>query len=200
MAATRRHKIVAVDNWIVPPRFSFDYEFEQYERTSQEEFPERVKDCTILIVSGTAITKAGIESAPNLELIAFNGAGTDHIDLDTARQRGVSVCRVPAQNADSVSEHAFGLYYAIRRHIVEMHGVAMEGKLWAERKMVAGMMGQPPRTNAEETLVVIGYGNIGIVLDASVNGSSLTKHRSKNRENRQGAGNDGLDSRTKGSF
>ena len=137
MSTTRRHKIVAVDNWISPPRFSFDYDFEQYERTTQEEFPERMRDCTILIVSGTAITKAGIESAPKLELIAYNGAGTDHIDLVTARERGVSVCRVPAQNADSVSEHAFALYYAIRRHIVGMRALTMDGKTWADRKMVA---------------------------------------------------------------
>jgi glycerate dehydrogenase len=178
MAATRRHKIVAVDNWIVPPRFSFDYDFEQYERTSQEEFSERVKDCTILIVSGTAITKAGIESAPNLELIAYNGTGTDHIDLEAARQRGISVCRVPAQNADSVGEHAFALYYAIRRHIVDMHGLAMDGKTWAERKMVAGMMGPPPRTNAEETLVVVGYGAIGMRLVMNLNESSLINRRS----------------------
>lgn len=180
MAATRKHKIVAVDNWIVPPQFSFDYDFEQYERTSQEEFPHRVKDCTILIVSGTAITKAGIDSAPNLELIAYNGTGTDHIDLEAARQRGISVCRVPAQNADSVGEHAFALYYAIRRHIIEMHSLAMNGKTWAERKMIAGMMGPPPRTNAEETLVIVGYGAIGMILAMNVNGSLLIGHRSNN--------------------
>ena len=72
-----------------------------------------------------------------------------------------AVCRVPAQNTDSVSEHAFALYYAIRRRIVEMHNIAMDGKTWANDNLLARRLGNPPRTNAEETLVVIGYGALG---------------------------------------
>lgn len=60
-----------------------------------------------------------------------------------------------------MSEHAFALYFAIRRHIVDMHNIAMDGKTWATESLVAARLGKPPRTNAEETLVVIGYGALG---------------------------------------
>ena len=163
MSAVRRHKIVAVDGWVKPPQFDFDHDLTEYDQTSPDQLSERIKYATIVICSGTYITKAGIESSPNLQLIACNGTGTDTIDKETAREHGISVCRVPAQNTDSVSEHAFALYYAIRRHLVEMNAITMDGKTWAGNYLLNKKLGQPPRTNAEETLVVIGYGAIGIV-------------------------------------
>ena len=161
MSTSRKHKIVALDGWVKPPNFDFDHELIQYDFTSREQLVERMQDATIITISSTAIPRQAIESAPKLELIACNSTGTDHVDKETARQRGVTVCRVPAQNTDSVSEHAFALYYATRRHLVEMHNVAMDGKTWAGNNLIVRKLGQSPRTNAEETLVVVGYGALG---------------------------------------
>lgn len=161
MSTSTEHKIVAVDSWVKPPSMSFEYEQCQYPNTSSEELPERIKDATIVITSATRVTRAAIESAPNLELIACNGTGTDHVDKEAAKEHGVAVCRVPAQNTDSVSEHAFALYYAIRRRVVEMHELTMDGESWATNQQLALRLGKPPRTNAEEILVVVGYGALG---------------------------------------
>ena len=167
MPAARRHKVVAVDNWVQAPQLAFDHDFTQYEHTFADEYSEHVKDATIVITSGTPWSRAAIESAPNLELISCNGVGTDHIDKDAVRERGITVCNVPAQNKDSVSEHAFALYYAIRRHIVDMHAVTINGQAWKGKPQLAYSMGYPPRTNAEETLVVVGYGSIGTLFQAA---------------------------------
>ncbi len=181
----KRHKIVALDNWVKPPELSFEHDRAHYPSTTLEQLPERMKDATIIIVSGTKVTRAGIESAPHLQLIAVridlspsrlrpfrhlltlrlvqaNGTGTDHIDKDAAREHGVAICRVPAQNTDSVSEHAFALYYAVRRRIVDMHGITMDGETWTANTQLALKLGKPPRTNSEETLVVVGYGALGM--------------------------------------
>ena len=120
MPAAKRHNIVSLDNWVQFPQLSIDYEHEQYNRTTPDQLQERIKDATIVIISGTPVTRAAIESASKLELIACNGTGTDHVDKEAGGAYGVAVCKVPAQNADSVSEHAFALYYAIRRRIVEI--------------------------------------------------------------------------------
>lgn len=161
MSSTKRHKIVAVDGWVKPPPFSFEHEAVQYQSTTLDELPERMRDATIVITSATRISRVGIENAPNLQLVACNGTGTDHVDKGAIRDRGISLCHVPAQNTDSVSEHAFALYFAIRRHIVDMHNIAMDGKTWVADNALALRLGKPPRTNAEETLVVIGYGALG---------------------------------------
>lgn len=139
----------------------FDHDAVHFAQTSPEELPGRIEDATILITSSTPISRAGIEGAKDLQLISCMGTGTDHIDKDAARERGVTVCHVPAQNTDSVSEHAFALHYAIRRHIIEMHAIVMDGSTWALNNMLARRLGRPPRTNSEETLVVIGYGALG---------------------------------------
>ncbi len=106
MGSTQQHIVVGLDNWVpVPESLSFPHTKHQYAITTAEQLPERMKDATIVITGPTRITRAGIESAPNLQLIACNGTGTDGVDKEAARERGVAVCRVPAQNTDSVSEH-----------------------------------------------------------------------------------------------
>ena len=165
MPDVAKHKIVSVDSWVGPPQLSFDHEFVQYANSTQEELPGRIKDATIVITSATRITRAAIENAANLQLVSCNGTGTDHIDKDAIRERKITLCRVPAQNTDSVSEHAFALYFALRRRVIEMHELAMNGKSWEANigVLVPNSFGRPgPRVNAEETLVVIGYGALGM--------------------------------------
>jgi len=54
-----------------------------------------------------------------------------------------------------VSEHAFALASALKRQILPMHKLTVEGKKWAEVRAPHLAFGQPPRTNAEETLVSV---------------------------------------------
>ena len=187
MPATQRHKILAIDGWVKTPQMTFDYEVSEYSSTTPEELPLRMKDATIVITSATRVTRAGIENAPNLQLIACNGTGTDHVDKDAARERGVTVCRVPAQNTDSVSEHAFALYYGIRRHIVEMNQITMDGKTWASNNMLARELGKPPRTNSQERLIIMVM-VLSVGWEMMVRDKVLTSSRSKRRKNRQSSG------------
>lgn len=54
---------------------------------------------------------------------------------------------------ETVSEHAFALASALKRRIMPMHQVTVEGKKWAEIRGPHLAFGKPPRTNSEETLV-----------------------------------------------
>lgn len=155
------HHIVAVDGWVKPPALDFPHRSTQYSTTTPEQLPDRVKDATIIITSNTKITRAGIEAASQLQMVACNGVGFDHVDQDAVRERGIMLCHVPAQNTDSVSEHAFALYYAIRRHMLSMHELTMDGSTWPREQVVVKRLGAPPRTNAEEILVIVGYGALG---------------------------------------
>ena len=165
-ALTMKHKIVRLDALIPSPSlFGINHEWiGEYSKTSPDELVDRIKDATIVINSTTRVPRAAIEAAPNLKLWAATGVGTDNLDKDALRDRGIMLCNVPAQNTDSVSEHAFALYYAIRRRILRMHDIAMDGTSWPSNNMIQLQMGGPPRTNAEETLVIIGYGALGEAL------------------------------------
>jgi glycerate dehydrogenase len=160
-STTKKYKIVGLDSWVpLPDNLAIPHTTIQYPSTTPQQLPERVKDADIIIISGTPMTRAGIESAPNLKLIACNSTGTDHVDKQAAAERGVAVCRVPARNTDSVSEHAFALYFAVRRRVVKMHEFAMDGGRWGKESPLSSL-GRPPRTNSEEALVVVGYGALG---------------------------------------
>ena len=57
MSSRSKHNIVALDGWVKPPAFSFDYEITQYPNTSADELPERMKDATIVITSATPVSR-----------------------------------------------------------------------------------------------------------------------------------------------
>jgi glycerate dehydrogenase len=161
MTQSVKHNIVALDSWVKPPPFDIDHELHLHNTTDPEEIKALVKDATMIIISMVPVSRAAIEAAPNLQLIACNGTGTDHVDKVAAREHGVAVCHVPAQNTESVSEHAFALFFSLRRQILPMHTLTIDGSTWAKNNAIYQKMGPPPRTNGEETLVLVGYGAIG---------------------------------------
>lgn len=152
------HKVVCLDGHVKPPKLDFEHEFVLYEGTNLDQIVERVQDATILICAAAKIPRKAIENAPKLQLIACMGTGSDQVDKDAARECGITVCNVPAQNTESVTEHSFALYYAVKKHIVPLHNFTATGEEWQKSRVVVKQFERAPRTNGEETLVVIGYG------------------------------------------
>jgi D-lactate dehydrogenase len=58
---------------------------------------------------------------PNLKLIATRSTGTDHIDLQAARGRGVAVCSVPKDGENTVAEHTLALILGLSRKTHKAH-------------------------------------------------------------------------------
>jgi lactate dehydrogenase-like 2-hydroxyacid dehydrogenase len=59
------------------------------------------------------VGKAELERLPALRLIATRSTGFDHIDLNEARRRGVTVCNVPTYGDNTVAEHSFALILSL---------------------------------------------------------------------------------------
>jgi len=77
-----------------------------------------VADCQILVTrSFNRVTRAVIEHAPHLELIAQGTSGTDNIDHAAARERGITVLNLPGANADAVAEWVIGIMIALTRTV-----------------------------------------------------------------------------------
>jgi D-3-phosphoglycerate dehydrogenase len=77
-----------------------------------------VSDCDILVTrSYNRVSKRVIEAAKNLELIAQGTSGTDNIDMDAARQRGIAVINMPGENANAVAELVIGFMIALTRTV-----------------------------------------------------------------------------------
>lgn len=52
-----------------------------------------------------------------IRLVLLRCAGTNHVDLEAAREAGLTVLRVPAYSPHAVAEHAIGLILALNRKI-----------------------------------------------------------------------------------
>jgi D-lactate dehydrogenase len=55
----------------------------------------------------------------DVDVVACRSTGFDHVDLETARERGIDVYNVPEYGATTVAEHTFGLILTISRRIKE---------------------------------------------------------------------------------
>ena len=67
-------KIVQLDGSVEIPSPDFPHEFVRYTSTTPEEVPERIRDATILIATGTRLTYDILMSeGPKLQLLASLG-------------------------------------------------------------------------------------------------------------------------------
>jgi len=105
------------------------------------------------IRSKTHITAKVFEAVPNLAAIGAFCIGTDQIDLEQARQRGVPVFNAPFSSTRSVAELVVAEVVMLSRGIFRRSTAAHAGK-WA--KSATGS-----HEVRGKTLGIIGYGHIG---------------------------------------
>ena len=82
---------------------------------------EALKIADVLVPTVTdRIDRAVISQAgPQLRLIANFGTGVDNIDLDTARNRGITVTNTPGVLTEDTADMTMALILAVPRRLVE---------------------------------------------------------------------------------
>lgn len=169
------HVVVALESFFVPvPPFDFPaghtYELRSYSRTRPDEVAARIRDADIILVTVVPVSAADLseEASPRLKMIAVVASGTDNVDLETCRRRGIVVANTPHCNAVAVAEHAIALYFATRRSVALTHTLVQAGE-WSKRGSLLHTLddvdGKPPRTCRDETLGIIGYGAVGKIIE-----------------------------------
>jgi len=118
---------------------------------------DQLPDCDVVLIrSKTKCTKEYIDSAPSLKLIIRGGVGLDNVDLEYAKEKGVTVHNTPEASSVAVAELAFALMISVPNRIVEAHNTMAAGK-WEKKQLKrTELMGK--------TLGLIGVGRIGTVL------------------------------------
>lgn len=84
---------------------------------SAQEKLDRCRDATVILNSRSTVTWRADDFAQllKLKMIATCSVGTDSIDLDAAKARGIIVSNQPGVNAPFVAEHMFGLMFAVAK-------------------------------------------------------------------------------------
>jgi len=88
---------------------------------SREELQAAVKTADVLVPTLNDTIDAALlaQAGEKLKLIANYGAGVDHIDVATARQRGILVSNTPGVLTDDTADMAMALILAVTRRIPE---------------------------------------------------------------------------------
>ena len=73
------------------------------------------------------LTAERIAKAPNLKLAITAGIGSDHVDLQEAIKRDITVCEVTWCNSVSVAEHAVMQILALVRDYIPQYGWVVRG-------------------------------------------------------------------------
>lgn len=137
-----------------------------YQYTTPSELHERIRDASIIVLCALKLDATALspEVTPHLKFIGVAATGTDCIDLEVCKARGIAVSNCPRANIESVSEHAISLYFATRRKLIDMHSLTRAGE-WPERKTlmhnILDKHGQPPLTCQEEVVGIVGNGSVG---------------------------------------
>jgi D-3-phosphoglycerate dehydrogenase len=134
------------------------YEVRKAWDTPKDGLPKIVSGYDALIVrSATKVKGNLIANAKNLKVIGRAGIGLDNIDLEKAKEMGVTVVNTPQASSSSVAELAIGHLLALSRGIVKGTVTLREGK-WAKKEL-KGVEA------SGKTLGLIGYGNIAKIVE-----------------------------------
>ena len=113
----------------------------------------------LLVRSATTVRQDLIDACPNLKIIGRGGVGMDNIDVEYAREKGLSVINTPAASSESVAELVFAhLFSGVRFLYDSNRTMPLEGDSKFKNLKKAYAKGTELRG---KTLGVIGFGRIG---------------------------------------
>ena len=140
-------------------RPSFDHDWVEYADTLPQEVVERVRPASIIISNKLSLGEPQLSHAPDLKLIAIAATGSDCVDLDYCRRRGITVCNVRGYAVNSVPEHVLMLILALRRNLLAYRQDVQDGK-WQQSKQFC-LLTHPLHDIKGSTIGIVGYGSIG---------------------------------------
>ena len=125
---------------------------------TRDELVLALTQADVLVPTITDAVDAGLlaQAGPQLRLIANYGAGVDHIDVATARQRGILVSNTPGVVTEDTADMVLALILSVTRRIpeglAEMQAGAWKG--WSPTSHLGGRLGG-------RRLGILGMGRIG---------------------------------------
>jgi glyoxylate reductase len=125
---------------------------------SREELATAMQEADVLVPVITDRIDAGLigQAGERLKLIANYGAGVDHIDVETARQRGILVSNTPGVLTDDTADMTMALILAVTRRLPEGLAAMQSGdwRGWSPTAFLGGRI-------AGRRLGILGMGRIG---------------------------------------
>ena len=150
-----------------------------YERTKPEETIDRAKDAEVVLTNKVLLRRQEIEQLPKLRYIGVLATGYNVVDLEAAREHGITVTNVPAYSTMSVAQMVFSHLLTVTNHTEYYARQNREGKWTASPDF--SYMDMPLTELANKTFGIVGLGNIGqrVAMIANAFGMNVVAYTSK---------------------
>lgn len=134
-------------------------EWKIFNSSRQQDVDNRISDCEVVITNKVRITRNNIECADRLGLILLAATGTDNVDLEACKEKGIMVCNARQYSNPAVVQHTFTLILSLMTNIIAYQHDVKQGK-WSNSDIFC-LLDHPIRELEGKTLGIIGYGNLG---------------------------------------
>jgi glyoxylate reductase len=140
---------------------------------TQAQLIAAAKEADVLVPTVTDRIDSAVlsQAGPQLRLIASFGTGVDHIDLATARQRGITVTNTPGVLTEDTADMTMALILAVPRRLAEGERLIRSGNWtgWGPTTMLGHRIWG-------KRLGIIGMGRIGTAVARRARGFGLAIH------------------------
>ena len=161
----KTRKIVVLDGYTTNPG---DLSWEKlerigdvtiYDRTKPEETIRRAAGAEIVLTNKVVISREVIEQLPQLRYIGVLATGCNVVDIEAAREHGITVTNVPAYSTESVAQMVFAHLLTVTNR-TEYYAQQNRNGRWSLNPDFC-YWDTELRELSGKTMGVVGLGNIG---------------------------------------
>jgi len=127
--------------------------------TPPEQVTAHIADAEIVLTNKVKLAAPAMAQSKLVRLVCVAATGTNNVDLEAARHRGVAVCNVPAYSTQSVVQQVFALILNLTQHLKEYETLLQQGA-WRRAPQFT-LLDYPIRELVGKQLGILGYGDIG---------------------------------------
>jgi glycerate dehydrogenase len=127
--------------------------------TTQADVAAAIAGAEVVLSNKLRFTRDVLAQAPGLKLVALAATGTNNVDLDAARERGVAVCNLRDYCTASVVQHVMGTLLLLTQKLREYDTLVRSGA-WQRGEQFC-LLTYPIRELTGRKLGIVGYGALG---------------------------------------
>ena len=127
--------------------------------TENNKVAERIDDAEIVLCNKVRLNRRVFEACPNMRFAGLMATGTDNVDLDAARDHGVTVANIRAYCTQSVAEHVFGSILNLAHNLGNYSADVGKGA-WQSADNFC-LITHPITELSSMTLGIVGFGVLG---------------------------------------
>lgn len=131
----------------------------RYDAIDRDTLLKEVRDADIILCNKTMIDRTVMDNAPKLRYIGLFATGFNNIDIEYAKEKGITVCNAGSYSTAAVAQQTFA-YILAHFSAVERYSALVKQGGWITSPTFS-MLCYPTDELYGKTIGIVGYGSIG---------------------------------------